>query len=259
MRRRVSRWGRIVGTGAAFALFGLLGVALGLSVYPAAKRCSSDPRVGEFRVQRLVHWTFRAFVRFMKLLGLVELSVHGAERLRAPSARLIVANHPTLLDVVMLGSLMPQLDCVVKREAWSNPFMRGVVTSAGYIPNDLGEDVLAACAERLQQGRRVLLFPEGTRSPKGQLGTFRRGAAHVALSSQAPILPVVIRCEPASLMRGQKWYDVPDEKLRFSIEVGEVLDPRSLVGDREPRASAARDVTRALRDFYAKTLQTLSV
>ena len=254
---RISRWWRIAGTGASFALFGAAGVALGIFVFPIVKWSARDPREGEFRVQRLVHRAFRLFIRFMAALGLVEVSVQGEEILRDPRARLLVANHPTLLDVVMLGALLPQLDCVVKKQAWFNPFMCGVVRSAGYIPNDLGDHVLEVCADRLRQGHRLLLFPEGTRSPKGGLSPFRRGAAHVALRCSMPLTPVSIRCEPPSLMRGQKWYDVPDGRMHFSIEVGELLEPRPMAEQREPRGAAARELTRALRDFYEKRLQTL--
>ena len=254
---RLARGWRIVATGTAFAVFGLAGVAFGIFLFPFLKWSARDPRQGEFRVQRVVHRMFRAFVRFMWILGLVEGSVRGEELLCEPGARLIVANHPTLLDVVMLGSLLPQLDCVVKKEAWSNPFMRGVVGPAGYIPNDLGDVVLEACVDRLRQGRALLLFPEGTRSPKGGLGPFRRGAAHAALRCRAPLVPVFIRCEPPSLMRGQKWYEVPERRMHFTIEVGVPIDPRPFAGGDEARGAAARKLTRALRDFYEKRLQTL--
>jgi 1-acyl-sn-glycerol-3-phosphate acyltransferase len=256
MWRRISRWWRIAGTGASFALFGAAGVALGIFVFPIVKRTAGDARGGEFRVQRLVHRTFRLFIRFMAALGLVRVSVRGEEVLADPRARLLVANHPTLLDVVMLGALLPQLDCVVKKQAWSNPFMRGVVRSAGYVPNDLGDRVLDACAERLRQGRRLLLFPEGTRSPKGGLGPFRRGAAHVALRCRVPLTPVSIRCDPPSLARGQKWYDVPDGRMHFRIEVAELFELPPPPGRDQPRGVAARELTRNLRDFYEKRLQT---
>ena len=156
-------------------------------------------------------------------------SVRGAERLREPGGHLIVANHPTLIDVVLIGSLMPQLDCLVKTDASRNPFMRGVVRVAGYVPNDLGEAVVEACAARLREGRSLLLFPEGTRSMKGgELGSFHRGAAHVALSSGRRILPLVIHCAPRALTRGQHWYDVGDRP--------DALHDRGRGADRSARA-----------------------
>jgi 1-acyl-sn-glycerol-3-phosphate acyltransferase len=257
MQRSLSRWWRVARTGAAFAVFGLGGAILPAVVFPVVRWQSRDANTAELRAQYLVHLTFRAFVRVMAALGLIEVEVRGAERLIEPGGLVVVANHPTLIDVVILGSLVPQLDCVVKKEAWSNPFMRGVVKATGYVANDLGEEVLDASAARLCRGRALLLFPEGTRSPMGGLGTFRRGAAHVALRSERPILPVVIRCDPPGLMRGQRWFDVPDRSMQFRIEVGEPMEPGPLRESSEPRGAAARRLTGALRDFYEKRLQTL--
>ena len=100
----------------------------------------------------------------------------------------------------------------------SNPFTRGVVRGAGYVPNDTGESTLEACVARIRAGRTVLLFPEGTRSPRGELGPFRRGAAHVALAAGVPALPISISCRPPGLMRGQAWYEVPERRMQYTLQ-----------------------------------------
>jgi 1-acyl-sn-glycerol-3-phosphate acyltransferase len=251
--KRLSRWGRIAGTAISFAVFGIGGLFLALVCFPVIRLSARSAREREERAQYLVHRAFRFHVWVMKKCGVCTLSVQGAERLREPGGQLIVANHPTLIDVVLIGSLMPQLDCLVKTEAWRNPFMRGAVRAAGYVPNDLGETVVEACAARLREGRSLLLFPEGTRSLKG-VGPFHRGAAHVALLSGRPIRPLVIACHPRFLSRGQHWYDVPDRPMAFSIEVGEPIDPRRLTGEDESRGFASRKLTAALRDFYQARL-----
>jgi 1-acyl-sn-glycerol-3-phosphate acyltransferase len=254
--RAMSRALRVLGTGSAFALFGVLGILLTALVFPVVRRLPGPSGQRETRSQRVVHYTFRAFVAYMRAIGLVDLQVRGRERLGAPGGRIVVANHPTLLDVVMLGSLLPQLDCVVKSEAWSNPFLRGVVSAAGYIPNDAPEVLVDRCAARLSEGRVLLLFPEGTRSPAEGLGPLKRGAAHAALQSGSELLPVLIRCEPRSLMRDQPWYRVPEGRMHFTIDVGQPMRPDELLGEDEPRGAAARRVTAELRDFYMKRLQT---
>jgi len=253
--KRLSRWARIASTGISFAVFGIGGLVLALLCFPVVRLVAKDARDREERAQYLVHLAFRFHVRVMEALGVLELSVGDGARLREAGGQLFVANHPTLLDVVLIGSLMPQLDCLVKSGAMRNPFMRGVARAAGYVPNDLGEAVVEAFVARLQEGRSLLLFPEGTRSMKGgELGAFHRGAAHVALRSGRPIRPLVITCIPQSLMRGQHWYDVPDRKMSFTIEVGEPIDPRKLARDDESRGVAARKLTAALRDFYQARL-----
>ncbi len=247
----MSRWLRVVGTGLSFVAFGIGGLLLALAFFPLIRLTTRDGREREERVQRAVHRAFRIHVWLMRVLGVAVLTVRGAERLREPGGQLIVANHPTLIDVVLIGSLMPQLDCLVKTGAFSNPFMRGVVRAAGYVPNDLGEAVVDACAQRLREGRSLLLFPEGTRSMKeGKLGAFHRGAAHVALQSGRPIRPLVIDCRPRFLTRGQHWYDVADRPMGFTIDVGEPIDPHTLTSPDDSRGVAARKLTAALRDFY---------
>jgi 1-acyl-sn-glycerol-3-phosphate acyltransferase len=252
--RRLTRWLRVLGTGVSFAVFGLGGLLLAFVLFPLIRLTTRDPREREQRAQYLVHLAFRFHVWVMQWCGVCTLEVAGAERLREPG-QLIVANHQTLIDVVVIGSLTPQLACLVKTGAWRNPFMRGVVSAAGYVPNDLGEAVVDACAARLREGRSLLLFPEGTRAVKGgALGSFQRGAAHVALRSGRPIRPLVIHCHPRFLSRGQPWYDVADRPMGFRIEVGEPIHPIALTGDDVRRGVASRTLTAALRDFYETRL-----
>jgi 1-acyl-sn-glycerol-3-phosphate acyltransferase len=244
----------VLGTGVSFVAFGLGGLLLAFVLFPLVRLSTRDPRERERRAQYLVHLAFRFHVAVMKLCGVCTLEVEGAELLREPG-QLIVANHQTLIDVVVIGSLMPQLACLVKTGAARNPFMRGVVSAAGYVPNDLGEAAVEACAARLREGRTLLLFPEGTRALKGgALGSFQRGAAHVALRSGRPIRPLVIHCHPRFLSRGQPWHDVADRPMGFRIEVGEPIDPLALTNGAESRGVASRKLTAALRDFYEARL-----
>jgi 1-acyl-sn-glycerol-3-phosphate acyltransferase len=251
----VSRWWRILATGFSFALFGFGGIVFTLFVIPILHFSPGSATEREFRCQYAVHRSFGWFVRVMTFLGLLRVEVRNSERLLEPG-QLIVANHPTLLDVVFLVSQIPHVDCVVKQAVTTNPVMRGVVRASGYLANDPGDALVEACAERLNRGRSLLLFPEGTRTDDGQLGVFRRGTAHVALRSGRPLRPVVIQCHPPSLMRGQRWYHVPERKMRVLIECCDEIHPEETPGAVVGRGAAARRLTNRLRDFYAKKLQT---
>lgn len=247
----ITRVRRALGSGVSFALFGLSGLLLAFVVFPVLCRFPGSQAVRERRCQAVVQRFFRGFLRFTEAIGVLRMQVSGAEALQEPG-QLVVANHPTLLDAVFLMSLMPQADCVVKRATLANPFMRGVIRCTGYLSNDRGGELVDACVERLREGRSLLVFPEGTRSPAGGLGPFRRGASHVALASGKPLRTVVITCTPPALGRGQKWYDVPDERLEIRIDCRATFDPVPLARGAASRGVAARRVTAALRDFYAK-------
>ena len=240
---------RTLGNGMLFAVFGIGGFALATTLIPLVGWLRGPGNDRELLAQRIVHHSFRFFTWFGSSLHLLGLEERGTERLRAPG-QLVIANHPSLLDVVYLISRMPQADCVVKRALWRNPLLRSVVGVCGYIPNDGGEAVIEACSERLKRGRSVILFPEGSRSPYGDLGPFQRGAAYVALASKCPITPVVIRCRPPALKKGQPWYALPNERLRFSLEVGESFFAQDLLQEELPRTIAARRITVGLRSLF---------
>lgn len=244
---------RRFGTGFMFATFGFAALILACVAFPVIA-VSRRREARDLAAQRLIHRTFRAFERLGIALHLFEVHDLGAERLRA-SPGLVVANHPTLLDVVFLVARMPQADCIVKAEALRNPFLRPAVRIAGYVANADGPAMLAACAERLRAGRSVIIFPEGTRSPRGGLRPFKRGAARVALQSQGLVTPVAIRCDPPALGKHQRWWGISARKLVFTLEVGAPFHATDLIGSAGTASNprTARRLTAALRArFEAK-------
>lgn len=80
----------------------------------------------------------------------------------------MVANHPTLIDYVILASVMPETDCLVKSALLRNPFVSGVIRAADYLINSEAETLLSASQQRLAQGDTLLIFPEGTRTRSGE-------------------------------------------------------------------------------------------
>lgn len=244
------RW-RALRTGLAFVSFGVGAIAVaalvGLSAHGAPAR-------RQMRAQRIVHRAFQLFAWWMARLGLIRTTWVDADRLRDTKPRLFVANHPTLIDVVLLLARVPQADCIVKTAARRNPLMRSIVTQAGYLANDEGDALVDACATRIADGRSVVLFPEGTRSPGGGLRRFQRGAAHIALKSGCPIVPIIITCRPPTLLKGQRWHDVPDRRAEYVLRVVEPIDPAPYLNAETPLPVAARRLIADLQALYERGL-----
>lgn len=205
----------------------------------------------QLRAQSVIHAHIRGWFRLLHLLGILRIRSRGAERLRQPGI-LVVANHPTLLDALVLMSLMPQADCVVKQRYYEMFLLGGPARAAGYIPSRSGPEVVADCVERLERGRSLIIFPEGTRSPLGGLAPFQRGAAHIALRSGRGPLPVAITCNPATLYHGQPWWDVPERRFDLDLMVGEPLEVQNVVTPGRGRGRAARALTQAMRDYLER-------
>jgi 1-acyl-sn-glycerol-3-phosphate acyltransferase len=252
--RRFDYIRRLVGTGLSFTAFGVGALVLSVFVFPALHLVVADRarRVGV--AQRIVHRAFRLFVLTMTLLGVMDVKVTGEAALQTDRGRLIVANHPSLIDVVLLVSLLRQTQCVVKHQNWRNPFMRGVLQATGYIRNDDDpEKLISACADALRAGHNLVIFPEGSRTVPGRPRLLQRGFANIALAAEASVRLVTIHCAPTTLTKGEKWYEIPPARAVFAVAVHELIDVRALVRD-DPPSIAVRRLTRHVGQRFGEIL-----
>jgi 1-acyl-sn-glycerol-3-phosphate acyltransferase len=252
--RRIDYYWRLGATGVAFAFIFGGGGLLAITLLPLLALAPGHKRG---RVQFLIHAVFRFYIEMLQLLGLLRLEVEGLERLDHGGGRMIVANHPSLLDVVMLMALIPKTQCIVKAELWNHRLLGGLMRRAGYIRNDLDpEEMVVACRAALDAGNSLIVFPEGTRSLPGTLPHFRRGFASLATLTGAPIQPVFISCEPATLFKGEPWWRIPTKRPVYRLVVDECLAPDWSV--RYPcRSIAARKIVEMLEVYYAEKLQNV--
>jgi 1-acyl-sn-glycerol-3-phosphate acyltransferase len=241
---------RIPVTGLCFATFGLGGLLLGLTAFPLLQLLvrDADRRVRWSR--ELIRQCFRLFIEMMRFGGVVDTHIEGAERLQRRGL-LILASHPTLVDVVALISVTPYADCVVKAALVRNPFTRFPVRACNFILNHGGADLLGDCQASLHAGGNLVIFPEGTRSKPGQPLQLQRGAAQLALRAGVAITPVRIRCEPLGLTKGRPWWKTHDRPMRLTLQVGEDLPVQPFLDAAHGEFPlAARRLTGYLRDYF---------
>lgn len=248
---------RVVATGLCFATFSIGGLLLSLVAIPVISLLSADAADKRRRTRRLVHYILRFFMRMMTVLGVIEFDLADARKaLREQHGKVIIANHPSLIDVVVLISLMPHADCIVKNELWDNPCIAAVLRAAQYINNSGSpEQVLNACQRSLVEGYSLIIFPEGTRTTPGEPLVLQRGASNIALRCGTAIVPVLISCEPATLTKNQKWYSVPPTKVKFSLRVDETIDTVGFETEAPSVAIRARHLTAQIQNYYIKSLK----
>jgi len=246
---------QVARTALCFAVFGVMAPMLGLVAFPLAQIRFRDALDRELWMQRTVHRAARIFMGLIERLGVVKVVSHGVARLGEAGPHLVVANHPTLIDVLALLACLPQADLVVSAEWAGNPFLRRLIQSCGYLRNDGALAIVTECVDRIRAGRSLIIFPEGTRSPKRGLHRLRRGAAHIALRVPCDLLPVVITCDSPIFGRGQKWYDLPGRVVRMTLAVGEPIRAGSALRGGMPLPVAARRLTSQLRESFEKGLE----
>lgn len=242
---------RVLATGLSFMLFGLGGLLLRVLVFPLLALCLREPRTRVRAARAVIRLSFRTFVGIMRGLGVLRYEVRGLDKLDR-EGQLILANHPTLIDTVFLIAFVRNADCIVKGGLWNNPFTRGPVRAAGYVCNDRGPELVEDCIASLGAGGNLIVFPEGTRTPRCGTVELKRGAANIAVRGARPVTPVLISCEPPTLGKGEKWWHVPPRQASFRIEVGDDIGIERFTGPGVTDVLAARRLTDYLQHYFMK-------
>lgn len=251
MRERLERSYRIVATGFCFVIFGLGGVLIGGVAYPVICLLTRERTHRALYAKKVVRESFRLFVGLMAIVGVISYEVRGRERLDRKGL-LVVANHPSLIDVVFLVSRIERADCIVRAGLGRNPFTRGPITAAGYVSNESGPGMVDECIASIRSGNNLVIFPEGTRTPLQGGGRFQRGAANIAVRGQIDVTPVRITSDPPMLRKGVPWYRVPIRRAHFVIEVCEDIPVRDFSANNQSEALAARQLTDFLAQYFSR-------
>ncbi|QEI14014.1 1-acyl-sn-glycerol-3-phosphate acyltransferase [Cellvibrio japonicus] len=252
-RLRFSRGWRVPATGLGFALFGMGGVVLSLSVFPLLLLVPIGQVRRERYTRQVIARVFRSYIWILRLLGLLSYEFHQVGQLQRPG-QLIIANHPSLLDVVFLLGLT-HASCVVKGSLWRNPFTAMPVRAANYISNN-DPALFHRCLDTLKAGRSLIIFPEGTRTRPGTPLSFHRGPSNIALSAGVAITPVLIRCEPATLLKDQQWYEISAQPPHYTLRVMPEFPTAHYMAQGELQSVASRQLTRDLEAYFTRLLQS---
>lgn len=246
---RINHYWRIIATAICFSVFGLSGFVLGFFILPLLNLVGSNQDKKQQRARLIIHYGFKMFVFLMRALGVLTLDTQNIEKLETLKSTVVIANHPSLIDVVVLISIIKNADCIVKNDLFNNVFMQNVLRSAGYISNLDPEGVISDCKCSLQMGNNLIIFPEGTRTTHDFPLKFQRGAANIALRCEVDIMPAFIKVEPTTLTKSDKWYQVPERKINFSISVNEEIEIKPyLIG--ENVVKNVRILTKDLESYY---------
>ena len=177
--------------------------------------------------RRLVHVVARNWARGILATSPVwRLDVEGVEHVKSGTPYVIVANHQSMIDIlVALAGLPAHFKFIAKQELFSVPFIGWHMTLAGYIPLDRanresGRRAVGSARQWLAKRVSVLFFPEGTRSPDGEIRDFKLGAFKIAAEEGMEILPIVIDGTGDALPK-KSWRVA--KTTRFILSIGRPL------------------------------------
>ena len=175
----------------AMTVFGVGAVILAVFVFPFIRLFTLRRKDFGVVARAYVSHTFRVFLGFLNILHVSIRKVENEDDYRNIHSKIIIANHPSLLDFVYIMSLVPNSTCIVRGGLTKTP-LRGVIKQA-YITNTTTfEDMCVECKKLTDIGCNVIIFPEGTRTPRHGKNNYKKGAARIALYCGGDVQPIFI-------------------------------------------------------------------
>ncbi len=249
----------------AIICFGLGAVLLAIFVFPFIRLFTLHKKDFGIIARAYVSHTFRVFLGNLNICKTSLLKVDDKESYRNIHGKIIIANHPSLLDFVYIMSLVPNSTCIVRGGLTHTP-LRWVIKQA-YITNTTDfNDVLVECKKLTDKGCNVIVFPEGTRSPRVGRNNYKKGAARIALYCNCDVLPLFIGgSDKYGLGKFDPlWSYNHVEPYLYDIKMLPVISIEQFKGLSEPIAAKhlteeMEKVIRAAGDEYAKTYTGLTL
>ena len=138
------------------------------------------------------------------------------------------ANHPSLLDAVLITSRLPNAVCLMKSSLMDNPLFGAGARLARYVRNDNLLSAVLSCRRELHQGAQLVIFPEGTRTlgyPANPLNPLSRSTALIATRAGVPVQTVIIEFSSPYLGKGWPLWRKPTLPLTCRVRLGRRFDP----------------------------------
>lgn len=218
LREGYARLAMLLGLG-ALALVGLLGLpfALALMWFPAAVRIPLG--------RQLISRSMTAYLHFLKAFCSVRIDDSALESLRADRPLIIVANHPSLLDAVVLLARLPHAVCVMKGSLKRNILFGPMARLSGYVSNEDPMALIRQSCVELAGGAQILIFPEGTRTRTFPLNPL--GEATAVLAARSGVAVQTLLLEFSSPYLGKAWplFRRPELPLCITVRVGRKFAP----------------------------------
>jgi len=213
--------------------------------------------------RRVIAYAYRLFWTGASLTGMMRIDASCLDAMRNERGLIFVANHPTMLDALLLVARLPRSACIMKADLMRNVFLGAGARLARYIRNDSARTMVRLAVEDLRNGGQLVIFPEGTRTVTPPLDSFRPGVTLIAKLARAPIQTVFIETDSPYLAKGWPLWRLPPLPIVFTLRLGQRFAPSqdsdALLAQlehyfRHPTEKRANDAQPACQTYRAPTL-----
>ncbi len=201
-------------------VFGTGSILIGIVVFPILRLFNHDQKSFKRAGHKFISLSLDFYIHLMSLVRISTYKINDLKALRQLRGCVIVANHPSLLDVVYMFAFIRDANCIVK--AGLKKSLVSMIVKNLYILNNTDFEIMQKdCVQALHEGGNLVIFPEGTRTPRHGTNQYKKGAARIALAAGANVQPVHIGGnDKYGLGKGESMLLVnPQERYKYEFTV----------------------------------------
>ena len=181
--------------------------------------------LGQRLGRRMIMVGFRHYLRVLSLLCACRFDLSELDSLRHERGLIIAANHPSLLDAVLLVSCLPNAVCVMKASLMDNLLFGAAARLARYVRNDGAHRLVKRGCLSLAEGSQVVLFPEGSRTSDFPMDPLGPTLGLMAKRSRAPVQTVLLEFSTPYLGKAWPLWRAPCLPLLCKARLGQRFNP----------------------------------
>lgn len=226
---RVSLWDAYEYIAMALGLGAL--AALCVAAVPLFILLIGLPRSLQQRIARaLIRFGLRIYLTFLRVCCQVHIDTSGLVLTPQASSLIVIANHPSVLDAIILMAHLPNACCVLKASLLLHPLFGIPARLAGFVSNAEPRQMIQDSCATLREGATFILFPEGTRTTDFPLNPLGSACVILSKQSQVPLQTVLLEFSSPYLGKHWGWLRPPCLPLHIRVRTGRMLTPPAYTG-----------------------------
>ncbi len=191
-------------------------------------------------LQGLISRLFWVFLAGARRSGLMHLDLNQLDALNHHKGLVLVANHPSMIDVFLVISRVRRAACLMKASIGNNILFGAGAYLAGYVSNRKPGQMLRSADNTVRRGPHLLVFPEGTRTTRQPVNEIKPGVALIAKRTGQPLQTILIRTNSPYLSKGWTLFRPPQFPLIYQVTLGEQINSTGVCAD----------TARRLQDYF---------
>ncbi len=232
----------------SFAIFGTGAVILNFTVFPLAKYFIKEENLLYF-YSDIIHNSWKWFVKWLSVTQVIRLDIEDISSIKN---KVIVATHPSFIDVLILIAMIPRTTCVVKHALSKNPILTNLISSIFILDNDNLDSIKSQTKTMIEKGFNIIIFPSGTRHRKNEFPKIKKGAATIAMNAGVNIVALKYYTDFDFLFINQPIYEAGEKPVTYELTVAGEINTSEEMKKFDSEIVIKKNITKMIENILYK-------